>query len=325
MFVSRNLPVPLKEVRFSEHLDLLLKSVHLFSGTGYTMKVNRFGEAPMNDIDIEQDKNGAVFITYVPHGKSVRERMKPGRFFRNFFVEEAYKYVADEYTEWFANYLHASFAPATVEEVSGEAIRHWYLHENHRKGGGNLQVSCMQYANCAPYLKLQVKSPNIALLIVRSTQEPDKLSAFADVYRNVKVVGREEPQTFVDRPYYTFEYEKMIFQEYARKNGYYCWANERQAYTPEGVLTTMPQMSLETLLPLLKQYPYLDTFAYMSWNGSILRNTQPKLRYKFLHSTSGCAYKETCRRYGRTMEGNRCNWIWKTKKTSNRVRKGITK
>ena len=165
----------------------------------------------------------------------------------------------------------------TIEEVSGEAVRHWYHRDNYQSHRGELGSSCMSYDRCQEYLDLYCKNPRqVSLLILKSAEG--------------RLIGRallwnlDNGERFMDRVYSVLDSDREVFHRHARENG---WVYRS---SPGEILKGKASYSEDLLSVTLETtdfglYPYLDTLRYLGEDGRLSTFFSPG--DKLLNRTDG--------------------------------------
>ena len=245
------------------------------------------------------------YLVPVPTGKP--QPLKVGRFAQRFLDSVRQKYpstpkftqkeIADFVDEFKAiSKLSQGSVSKFLEIVNGNAIAHYYHQDQYTKRRSEtLQTSCMKYPECQAYFDVYTQNPQVcSLLIMRSKTEPDKIEGRALVWTLI------DGTKFMDRIYYTEQYQVEIFKDYAIKNGWvykknqnnksdeYCLVGPDKVYS--GVLAVKLQKWEFEL------YPYLDTLCYFDDEEKILHNGQDKYKQDYiLQQTDGQGGPLTCR------------------------------
>lgn len=225
-------------------------------------------------IVILQTENGRVLVDakYLEPSKpfGTEQSGKIGRTFKTLLHSAGYEANAKEIEELVNNYKKVvSDKSINMDLVSGENIRKYYLDKNGTSlKKGTLAGSCMRYAYCQEYLDLYTQNSNVQCLILRSPNESDKIMARALVWK------LNNGKYFMDRVYYTHDYEVGLFTDYAKEKGWIY--KEAQGSLPTG-LKLGDSDYLETLIVDLENvdfsyYPYLDTLKWMDMGKKTISN-----------------------------------------------------
>lgn len=174
------------------------------------------------------------------------------------------------------------------EIVSGEDVKKFYYegnYDNNKKS--TLQNSCMRYSKCQDYFGIYVDNPSICqLLILRSEFDLNKISARALIWH------LSDGKKMIDRVYYSREQELILYQEWAKENGYYYQDKSGDFYSPSGEREEDLDPEVNLIKYEFDDYPYMDTFKYLNRNTGLLCENVPFSQehlYLFLESQDGGA------------------------------------
>lgn len=176
------------------------------------------------------------------------------------------------FTDKFKSYRDAK----DLELVSGDDIVKYYHYDSYVEGddaGGTLGNSCMKYEECGNYIQFYADNPKIvSLLILKDTDEPDKIKGRALVWKLSQPSGR----TFMDRIYTIDSYDEELFKTYAKENG---WLYKYRQNSSDGeyIVDTVDDSQEYRTLKVYNvkqsstdEYPYVDTLKYFYPDDSIL-------------------------------------------------------
>jgi hypothetical protein len=154
--------------------------------------------------------------------------------------------------------------------VYGEDIRYWYNHKTYNNVyKGTLSSSCMRYESNQPYFDIYCDNTpdsgahsHVGLLIL--IDENNKLIGRALVWFNS--IRPEPGRVFMDRIYYTNEYDVDKFIDYAKENNwlykYQQTYNNNEFIDPKTNKRNKIPISFRLLTKKYKRYPYLDTLSF---------------------------------------------------------------
>ncbi len=175
------------------------------------------------------------------------------------------------------------------EIVSGDSIKEFYYegaYDTNKKS--TLQNSCMRYIKCQSYFGIYVKNPKVCqLLILRSDLDRSKISARALIW------NLTDGKKMIDRVYYSREQELILYQEWAKENGYYYQDKSGNFYSPDGKKDKNLDPEVELEKYKFEEYPYMDTLKYLNPNTGLLCENVPypeEYLYLFLEGQDGGAY-----------------------------------
>lgn len=175
--------------------------------------------------------------------------------------------------ENFVNKLKSlqSFKNINIEIVSGDDINYWYDKKNYLKSDGCvLANSCMSEKK---FFNLYTKNKTCRLVIIKN--DDNKLLARALLWELNSCIDLSTKMDvpikfYMDRIYYTNDYEKDIMKRFAAKNG---WAIYDQQYT---TLFKNKYLNLEMTVKVnqirYKSFPYMDTFSRLDVKHWLLYN-----------------------------------------------------
>lgn len=196
--------------------------------------------------------------------------------------------------EIFSNILKSSFNQIFKDEfnfsvVDGTQITNYYHQGNYASAKddcNSLYNSCMKYDKCQEYFGLYTKNPeNISMLVLLN--------------QNSKLVGRAllwnfENYKIMDRIYTIQEEFEFTFKKWANDNGYYHKKIQNFKNTSQFVLNGV-DVDLELSLKLkhfeYKRYPYLDSFKWLSDDGTIYNYLPDNFRGKTISDHEGGFYE----------------------------------
>jgi hypothetical protein len=155
-------------------------------------------------------------------------------------------------------------------EVVGEDITKYYNHASYdfdESNLGTLPDSCMRHDSCSEYFEIYEDNCRMAILKNKSN---GKIAGRALIWENVlfQPYGDSEVcATLMDR-IYSNETNRVMFQRYAKRKGY--WTKERQTYdnkqefvTPEGDnVVAKIRFELDKHPENYEYFPYADTLTY---------------------------------------------------------------
>ena len=221
-----------------------------------------------------------------------RSKTKIGRIVGKLFPDK-YKQSGDPGNdiESFVNIYKAARDTTNFEIVSGSDIQQWYNEKQYMPGGGSMNNSCMRYDYCSDYLDFYSDNEDkVSLVILKDAGDETKIRGRAILWQLDDPSGR----TFMDRIYTVNDSDVILFQEYAKENG---WLHKKyQNMSEDGpwVDTKNGEELYNNLIikdlddPGDGNYPYMDTMKY--FDGSWLSNDKGEIdgdEVKKLEDTSG--------------------------------------
>ncbi len=221
-----------------------------------------------------------------------RPKTKIGRVVSKLFPGK-YKQSGDpkKDIESFVNMFKAARDTSKFEVVQGDDIQYWYNEEQYVPGGGQLNNSCMRYDSCEDYLQLYADNPDkVSLVILKDTEDNEKIRGRAILWNLDRPSGR----TFMDRIYTVKDSDVILFQDYARENGWIHKKYQNMSEDDPFVDTrTGEDMDINFVVNGLSDpgdggYPYMDTMKF--YDGYTISNNNQSLgnsNVKKLEDTSG--------------------------------------
>ena len=266
-------------------LDLVAKDM----GT----KIDRKKE--ISDTELNTFKRDAYNKQYRFYDAKTRSKTKIGRLVVKLFPG-TYKQSGDpgKDIESFVNRFKAARDTSKFEIVKEDDIKHWYNEKQYMQGGGQLNNSCMRYGSCEDYLELYSMNPDkVSLVILKDPEDDEKIRGRAILWELDYPSGR----TFMDRIYTVNDSDILLFQDFAKENGWYHkvyqnmdedgpWMDTK---TGKEVYTSFQIDGLKD--PGSGGYPYMDTMKY--FDGDSISNDSGNVSsgYKKLEDTGG-GYEE---------------------------------
>jgi hypothetical protein len=167
--------------------------------------------------------------------------------------------------------------------VDGEDIRHWYLTDNNENvSTSTLQNSCMNGEEANRYLDIYVENPGIIRLLILKNISGDKIIARALLWK------LSDGRIFMDRIYYSNDYQVNLFINYARENNFLY--KKVQSSSDDGILDSkgdeVGYLYVDLDRVYFDYYPYMDTMKYLDESKYKISN-QKGFGMGVLESTEG--------------------------------------
>lgn len=209
-------------------------------------------------------------ISYTPAGKVAeledhgrewkkkdRQTGKPAKIARAVLLPQYARQLTDAQFEKFANLVKSTDPNSigTLELVQGEAIRHWYLADNVRRGA---YASCMGYERCQNWFGIYEQNSNCFMVVVHK----DGLASGRALVWQTRDHGM-----VLDRIYADNATREMI-QAHADDQG---WKSVMRDY---GLTMTVDLEKTQ-----FKAYPYIDSFRYVDHKRKVLTNRPDAIGY----------------------------------------------
>jgi len=212
-----------------------------------------------------------------------RTSIKIGRLINKLYPNE-YVPTGENSIEGFVNAikLERNRRFDNFEIVNGRDIIKYYNEESYNKeafNGSELGNSCMRYENCADYIYFYEMNEDVSLLILKSDDEKDKIVARALLWNISECNYSGVTSKFMDRVYFTKNYQKELFFEHAQNNK---WFYKRFQSDASNKLWNPKTGEFEECLIKTKstfkvnptdEYPYMDTMKWFYVNKGFLANT----------------------------------------------------
>lgn len=242
-----------------------------------------------------------------------RNPIKVGRVIKKLLQLAGYNNPTDSELEGFVNLYKSTYVFIkdkfhNFKLVSGEDIKHYYLHTNYfNNKKGTLGQSCMRWDKCQTFFNLYTENPNQCNLLTLTDPISGKVLGRAlvwkldHVYVSDKDLGK---MTFMDR-IYTYE-DSMVnqFIEYAKDKG---WSYKSKQQSSENFTMITPSGDLEGpgLVVELEQsddnweFPYVDTLKYFNDRRAMLSTDRAYISsttktYKLESQDGSNGYCDTC-------------------------------
>jgi hypothetical protein len=159
--------------------------------------------------------------------------------------------------------------------VEGEEINKWYAEETYAKGCGTLNNSCMRLEKCQEYFDIYTNPENNVKMLIL-TNADDKLIGRCLLWETDK--GK-----YMDRVYAN-DHIQNLFKKWGTDNEYNLTHYNGSSNT---------QLTTKIKVDMNKQFPYLDSFRFMTFeqsdkgNLATLYTQQPNGRFFLLNETNG--------------------------------------
>lgn len=202
---------------------------------------------------------------------------RPARIMRSLLPEALVHIFGDQDFEEFADAIKAFISryDGTFELVGADQIHHWY-HEDHYEWSvdtGTLANSCLRYDSRQPLLDFFTYNvpSRVKLLIYRTPNDT--------ILGRALVWTTDEGLTFMDRIYGTAATQQK-FKTYAEEQGW--WYRGEQSYrnatylvSPDGNREHVTlRITMDAKPPRWDEFPYLDTFKFMSLDGYLTNDDE---------------------------------------------------
>ena len=264
----------------------IMKSINDVVAKDFLQLIDNDVETPYNALNVT-DKNDT--ISFLPDNQFQRKltssnletllkgspnQTSIGRLVQKILQDNKKTYTSNQITEFTDKFKAAWTKYYTEEEkepirvVTGEEIRDWYLQDSYniesRNGIGTLGKSCMRYPTCQEYFDIYVQNPDVCKMIILTEEEKGK-----EVLRARALIWKTENEGwYLDRIYFTDASERILIQEYAKKN-----YSIKHAYD----FGVTPRLTIQLISKTSNYgyYPYMDSFPYYYLIEKKLYNYEP--------------------------------------------------
>jgi hypothetical protein len=217
------------------------------------------------------------YISYISSNKTKdtnynwtknRNNQKIGRFLYQILKEDAS--IIEDFVNKFKTEIKVLNNNFNFKIIKGNDISKYYSEKYYVPGGGSLNKSCMRHDKCQNYFYFYESND-------------DKINMLV-LYDNTKtkIIGRaliwyiDDPKiTIMDRIYTTFDSDKELFIQYAKKMK---WHYKKTQSPIEKKIIDLKgnEIDLKCKILLKKEkyqyYPYLDTFYFYDIKNNYLTN-----------------------------------------------------
>ena len=158
--------------------------------------------------------------------------------------------------------------------VEGEDIRTWYNEDKYEFTTGELGSSCMRYRRCASYLDIYVENPEVCRLLILKSEDGEEIRGRVLIWKID--IDIDNVEYYMDRIYAIDDATKLMFQEYADKQGWLKRLTSNYGDSRDFKLGDDIHTEVEATVQLKKwkydYYPYMDTFKRLKKSDGILIN-----------------------------------------------------
>ena len=182
--------------------------------------------------------------------------------------------------------------------VEGNDINKYYDGDNYNPAalhGSTLGGSCMRYKKCQSFIDFYSKNKGVKLIVLFSEEEElkDKIIGRALLWDIEYIDDNIVDRKYMDRIYYIYESDMMLFKEYAKRNGW-LYKKDQNMYADGIIIDSLTnedhylKMKTTPTFTNIDKYPYLDTLKYFVYNDGYLTNREDRYRdYYTLNDTNG--------------------------------------
>jgi hypothetical protein len=185
------------------------------------------------------------------------------------------KYSNKEVEEFTNLFKKIGETEAEFTLVEGEEIKHWYNVKQYESDSGELGNSCMRYSRCKEYLDIYSKNPEVCRLLILKNEDGTKIKGRALIWK-IKEIDIENVEYYMDRIYTIDDATKLMFQEYADKQGWLKRLTSRYGDSRDFKLGDEEYLNERATVELknsvFDEYPYMDTFKRLQRSKNLLIN-----------------------------------------------------
>ena len=163
--------------------------------------------------------------------------------------------------------------------VEGEDIVKYYNVNNYVSTSTNstLGNSCMRSTNSGNYIEFYAKNEGVKMVIYMSKKEKDKILGRALLWDIDEIDGEKVDRKFMDRIYYVYETDMVLFQKFAKQNGWLHKISQTSSSNcsiMDTLTNKVDYLKLKTVdtFEENRYYPYLDTLKYYYNDDGYLTN-----------------------------------------------------
>jgi len=287
----------------------VIKSSNLFNYMSKThYKYNK--DALNNSVDLQNDLKKYFLRTKYEdmYWTQNKESMKIGKLINTIFPNKfKANGVHGKDIESFINMFKSKLVDRfkNIKIVDGDLLKKYYYEENYSNinSSSPLYNSCMRTKRCQLYVNFYAIN-NVKLLVLMSDKddEQDKIIARALLWPIVKVTNPVDEEiifnkemTFMDRIYFTNDYDIDTLKEYANREG---WLHKKfqtssyssDIYNPDTNEYKNLQLFTSNNFKNAIKYPYMDTMKWFNESKGYLTNRRiydNDSNVFFLESTDG--------------------------------------
>ena len=185
--------------------------------------------------------------------------------------------------------------------VEGEDIKYWYNEKRYEFETGDLGNSCMRHPRCASYLDIYSDNPDVCRLLILKSDDGEEIKGRVLIWK-IEKIGIENVEYYMDRIYAIDDATKLMFQEYADKQGWLKRLTSRYGDSRDFKLGTDEHEDVRATVQLSKWdyelYPYMDTFKRLRISNGLLINDdeEDEEGYYIMTHTDG-GYDDTSGKY----------------------------
>ena len=159
--------------------------------------------------------------------------------------------------------------------VEGNEIKHWYNEKQYEFETGELGSSCMRYPRCGQYLNIYSENPEVCRLLILKSEDGEEIRGRVLIWK-IKEINIENVEYYMDRIYAIDDATKLMFQQYADKQGWLKRLTSQYGDSKDFKLGDEEYVGLRATVELkshdFHMYPYMDTFKRLLRSKNLLIN-----------------------------------------------------
>lgn len=185
------------------------------------------------------------------------------------------KYTNKEVEEFTNLFKKVGDTASEFALVEGEDIRKWYNSDKYESDSGELGNSCMRYQKCGSYLDIYVENPEVCKLLILKSEDGESIKGRVIIWK-ITDIDIENVEYYMDRIYAIDDATKLMFQQYADKQGWLKRLRSSYGDSRDFKLGDTEYEDIKATIQLKKwkfdYYPYMDTFKRLEKSDGILIN-----------------------------------------------------
>ena len=180
--------------------------------------------------------------------------------------------------------------------VEGKDIKHWYNVNQYEADSGELGNSCMRYSRCSNYLKIYSENPEVCRLLILKNADGDKIKGRVLIWK-IKEIDIENVEYYMDRIYAIDDATKLMFEQYADKQGWLKRLTSRYGDSKDFKLGEEEYEDVRATVELksseFDEYPYMDTFKRLKRSKNLLINDDEDEEGCYIMTHTDGTYEDT--------------------------------
>ena len=185
------------------------------------------------------------------------------------------KYSNKEVEEFTNLFKKIGETDAEFTLVEGNEIKHWYNEKQYEFETGELGKSCMRYSRCAQYLDIYSENPEVCRLLILKSDDGQEIKGRVLIWK-INEIEIENVEYYMDRIYAIDDATKLMFEQYADKQGWLKRLTSRYGDSRDFKLGEVEYLDVKATVQLkysdFDLYPYMDTFKRLQRSKHLLIN-----------------------------------------------------